>query len=302
MTGQNTQTPRFDRRIPWLVALPLVVIAAILLWGARTYSVQAEIDGEFPLPPGTETVRVIMDVGTVDARIGEAGKVKYAGRTLQVVGSSELLEKLGGYEFDLIREASSDPKVLVLRVPPLPEGFTPLPPIEGQPAGTAPKLFRQIDVILYLSPDVGLEIVARQSNIRVDTRQAATRVENGSGSVLVMHTTGDLFVRSGDGKLIINQHRGPMDVECRGKSHVSVSELVGPIRIDNALGELDLTLPKHASFDLDAFSETGKVVNAFGLEPQDEGRGTRVRGKVGAGEQRVELVNRQGTLTLRVPR
>jgi hypothetical protein len=65
-------------------------------------------------------------------------------------------------------------------------------------------------------------------------------------------------------------------------------------------GDITLTLPEKASFDLDGKTGAGEVENDFGspLETHNDGRSTTVKGRVGNGPQLV-IVTDRGTLSIK---
>lgn len=93
---------------------------------------------------------------------------------------------------------------------------------------------------------------------------------------------------------------GPVTVSNRnGAVSVTNAAPVAPISIVNQHGSVDLGLPEHGGFVLDAQTRNGGLENDFGLESWTEGDAHRLTGKVGAGGPQVRVETTDGDVTIR---
>src|SRR5215469_4617461 len=93
---------------------------------------------------------------------------------------------------------------------------------------------------------------------------------------------------------------GPVTLTNRnGAISVTNASPVSPINITNQHGSVDLGLPEHGAFVLDAKTRNGSLENDFGLESQGEGESRWLSGKVGAGGSQVKIETSDGDVTIR---
>lgn len=93
---------------------------------------------------------------------------------------------------------------------------------------------------------------------------------------------------------------GPVTLTNRnGAISVTNAAPVAPISITNQHGSVDLGLPEHGGFVLDAKTRNGNLENDFGLESQGEGDSRWLSGKVGAGGAQVRVETTDGDVTIR---
>ncbi len=93
---------------------------------------------------------------------------------------------------------------------------------------------------------------------------------------------------------------GPVTLTNRnGAVSVTNAAPVAPINITNQHGSVDLGLPEHGGFVLDAKTKNGDLENDFGLESQGEGDSHWLSGKVGAGGAQVRVETTDGDVTIR---
>jgi len=181
----------------------------------------------------------------------------------------------------------------------MPEGFFRVPPREdAEKDQVLPRLLRQMDVQFKVPVDLAVDFEARQGSVRIDTRQAATSVKVEKGDLMLQHIVGLLTVRNDEGDTMVDQHRGPLEVQGNGKIRITMSDLNGSVEVINDAGELDFLLPAHSSAVIDAQSLTGNVRNSFGFPIESKAGGSVMTGKLGDGEHSVRLIARKGTLTL----
>ncbi len=93
---------------------------------------------------------------------------------------------------------------------------------------------------------------------------------------------------------------GPVTLTNRnGAISVTNAAPVAPINIRNEHGSVDLGLPEHGAFVLDAQTKNGDLENDFGLESQGQGDKRWLSGKVGAGGAQVKVETSDGDVTIR---
>jgi DUF4097 and DUF4098 domain-containing protein YvlB len=93
---------------------------------------------------------------------------------------------------------------------------------------------------------------------------------------------------------------GPVTLSNRnGAISVTNAAPVSPINIQNQHGSVDLGLPEHGGFVLDAKTRNGSLENDFGLESQGEGDSHWLSGKVGVGGSQVRVETSDGDVTIR---
>lgn len=93
---------------------------------------------------------------------------------------------------------------------------------------------------------------------------------------------------------------GPVTLSNRnGAISVTNAAPVSPINIQNEHGSVDLGLPEHGGFVLDAQTRNGDLENDFGLESQSEGDKHWLSGKVGPGGSQVRVQTSDGDVTIR---
>jgi len=93
---------------------------------------------------------------------------------------------------------------------------------------------------------------------------------------------------------------GPVTLTNRnGAVSVTNAAPVAPINIKNEHGSVDLGLPEHSGFMLDAQTKNGDLENDFGLDAQSEGDKHWLSGKVGAGGAQVRVETTDGDVTIR---
>ena len=87
------------------------------------------------------------------------------------------------------------------------------------------------------------------------------------------------------------------------RGDIQVTETKTPlpkIDVHSRNGDLTLTVPAKAAFELDAKTGQGEVQNEFGapLETQTDGRGASIKGKTGSGPE-ISIATERGTVTVR---
>lgn len=128
-----------------------------------------------------------------------------------------------------------------------------------------------------------LEIADHKSKIAVNGLQGDARIASHKGSV---------YVKGHDGGLELTTHKGDV--------HVEFARIAEASRLETYKGDIEVTVPRAAGFDLDARVERGGSLDApFGLDERQVGRRDRVyEQQVNGGGPRLELSTRNGTLKI----
>jgi DUF4097 and DUF4098 domain-containing protein YvlB len=127
---------------------------------------------------------------------------------------------------------------------------------------------------------------------------------------------GDLNMEMGD--LRANSLTGPFRLDTRNKSvhledlsgdihindksatvEVRAKQPLGPIDISSVHGEIDLTLPANAGFQLNAESAGGEIQTDFSVNVDNSARTATAHGTVGKGGPEVRLRADHGTIQVR---
>jgi DUF4097 and DUF4098 domain-containing protein YvlB len=98
----------------------------------------------------------------------------------------------------------------------------------------------------------------------------------------------------------LEQVTGDVVINNRNASvEVSPKPPLGTIDVTNAHGEIDVTLPAHASFQLNAESLGGEVQNEFGIGVESSHNTSIAKGTVGKGGPEVRLKADRGTIQVK---
>jgi DUF4097 and DUF4098 domain-containing protein YvlB len=130
------------------------------------------------------------------------------------------------------------------------------------------------------------------------------------------HLDGDLNMEMGD--LRANALSGPFRLDTRNKSvhledlsgeihinnksatvEIRAKAPLGPIDISSVHGEIDLTLPANAGFQLNAESVGGEIQSDFNVNVDNKGSIATARGTIGKGGPEVRLKADHGTIQIR---
>ncbi|MBZ5624652.1 MAG: DUF4097 domain-containing protein [Acidobacteriia bacterium] len=141
---------------------------------------------------------------------------------------------------------------------------------------------------------------ARNTELRVQAIPGRISMDLGqfNGTDIV----GPIRLVSGSRDIKMEQFTQSLELETqRGDVELTPGRLPVPsIDARSGVGRIDLILPPKATFDLQATSERGEVVNDFGppLEKETEGRTTTLKGKVGDGPT-LRLMANRGSVSVR---
>jgi hypothetical protein len=204
--------------------------------------------------------------------------------------------------------------------------------------GSARIDLRKSDLVRAINVKGRVEILGRGRDVELENISGEV-VINGyySGDLQCRNLAKPILFQSGQTELKVEQVPGRLHMDL---SNFLAANIVGPIRLTarnrdvliedfaNALklsiergdvdlrpgraptaeieaaitrlGDVELTLPTVARFELTASTERGKVTNEFGpaLEAQAEGRGASLNGSVGKGPK-INITTERGSITVR---
>jgi hypothetical protein len=128
-----------------------------------------------------------------------------------------------------------------------------------------------------------LDVEDHKSKIRISGLRSEARISSHKGSV---------DVRAHDGALDLSTHKGDVRVE--------FARLGGDSRLETYKGDIEISMPSSAGFDLDARVERGGTLDAaFPLEERIVNRRERIyEQKVNGGGPRLELSTRNGSIRI----
>jgi hypothetical protein len=119
------------------------------------------------------------------------------------------------------------------------------------------------------------------------------KMDNVVGPVKFRTNSRDIDIADATNSLELNVDRGDIQVS-------SSKAPLPKMDVHSRNGDITLTLPDKAGFDLDARTGAGEITNEFGtpLETRNDGRTATIRGKVGNGPQMI-IVTDRGTLSIK---
>lgn len=273
---------------PMARRLPFALLACLCACtGGMGHRSMASLLGEMPLPAGTTRVRVEIENGSLDVRVGDAGKIGFRG---QVRRAADTPEQLAAFEAQgaELRGASdpASPSTFVVKGPSRPQ---------GQLIGVL-----AVEAILTI-PD-GIEVtlaVSGSGNLAVEKRSAALDLQCGRGDVRCKHTAGLAKVRTGRGNVILDDHSGDVDVDIGvGDMQIFVREPQKKVLLATGMGNVQCILPPDSQFRVDARTQTGKLANGFGLPIEKDGYRAWTVGQRGDGRTEVAMRSGKGHLSL----
>jgi len=300
---------RHSSRIPLLVFLPVLVI--LIVWflpgGHLVYKEQRE--GEFSLPAAAKRVVVRIQKGNVKVAVGGTGYVRFRAGTLRVAQDEEALQTLRAQDLTLSARLVEGSGEFVLSTPPFPKGLEVDYKFPTKDAGEIERKglrgMRQFDVRLEVPSHMPVRVDCDLGNVTVEYLSAPVTVRTGGGTVHLKVITADTSVHTERGDIIVDQHRGGLDtLTLSGKVLVLMSEVLKPVNLRTRNGDVKCTVPKHASFELDARSlRGGGIVSEFTLPRLALGQdGQRIQGKVNGGGPLLHVESSKGTVSVLVKR
>lgn len=138
------------------------------------------------------------------------------------------------------------------------------------------------------------------SRTKFGTARVDGELEIESGNLQGNKLLGPVTVTTRNRTIDLDDVSGPVTISNRnGAVAVTNAAPVSPIHITNQHGSVDLGLPEHGGFVLDAQTRNGDLENDFGLETQAEGDVHRLNGTVGSGGPQVRVEASDGDVTIR---
>lgn len=155
-----------------------------------------------------------------------------------------------------------------------------------------------------------LEFRELAKSLRFTSQRSDFRVERIPGSVTLdlselkmSDVVGPVRFQTGSRDVQVTDATEALELTVdRGDIHVTQTKTPLPkMEIRSRNGDITLSIPEKASFDLDGRTGQGEAANDFGtpLENHSEGRAATLKGRVGSGGPRITLNTDRGTLTLR---
>jgi DUF4097 and DUF4098 domain-containing protein YvlB len=136
------------------------------------------------------------------------------------------------------------------------------------------------------------------------TKFATARVDGNleieSGDLNGERLFGPVTISTRNRTIELDDVAGPVTVSNRnGAVSVISAAPLGPVNILNQHGSVDLGLPEHAPFILNAQTRNGELENDFGLESQSQDERHWLSGTVGSGGPQVRVETSDGDVTVR---
>jgi DUF4097 and DUF4098 domain-containing protein YvlB len=138
------------------------------------------------------------------------------------------------------------------------------------------------------------------SRTKFGTARVDGELEIESGDLQGNRLLGPVTLTTRNRTIELDDVSGPVTVTNRnGAVAVTNASPVAPVNITNQHGSVDLGLPEHGGFVLDAQTRNGDLENDFGLESHNEGDVHRLNGTVGSGGPQVRVETTDGDITIR---
>lgn len=113
------------------------------------------------------------------------------------------------------------------------------------------------------------------------------------GGIRVVTKSKDIRLQEVSGDVHLENRNGDIEIEASGLP-------LGNIRIDNGKGDVSLTLPATAAFQLEAHAIRGDISSDFGGISVNSGKNeSRASGTVGSGGPKLEISNEYGDVRIR---
>jgi DUF4097 and DUF4098 domain-containing protein YvlB len=130
------------------------------------------------------------------------------------------------------------------------------------------------------------------------------RLELDSGDLQVSDVSGPAKLLTQDKDVDVENVAGRLDISnTRGDIQVRYSQPPREaINIANQTGEVELTLPSAARFEISAVSRSGEARSEFdeaGIEPANDNSTGRLNGKIGTGGPKITITTTYGTISLK---
>ena len=145
-----------------------------------------------------------------------------------------------------------------------------------------------------------LRFESAQTEVQVERCPGELRISR--GDIIAENVVGPIQISSRSKDIHLTDYTGPLQIAIdRGDIDLRPTRIPLPkMDVRTRSGEVDITLPEGAAFNLRATAHKGDIENEYGepLRSESEGRTTVLHGKVGDGPE-VVLTADRGTLTVR---
>jgi hypothetical protein len=148
-------------------------------------------------------------------------------------------------------------------------------------------------VARYHSQKADIALVGVRGRLELDSERI--EISDVSGSSKLSTHNKDIDVENVSGRLDITDTKGDIKVRYSQSPHEDIN-------IADDSGEVDLTLPSNANFEVSAVSQSGEVQSDFeapSVKLTNENGTGRLSGKVGTGGPKIHITTSYGTIYLR---
>lgn len=162
--------------------------------------------------------------------------------------------------------------------------------LEGDFFGTI-RLRNVTKTTRYVSQRSDLTIVKMTGLLELDSGDL--RLSDVAGFAKLVTHDKDLEVENVAGKLNVEDTHGDIQVSYSEPPREDIT-------VVNGTGDVDLTLPSHATFEISAASHKGEAQSEFegSLEPVNDSGMGRLNGKIGSQGPKITITTNYGTITL----
>lgn len=138
------------------------------------------------------------------------------------------------------------------------------------------------------------------SRTKFETARVDGELDIESGDLQGNKLLGPVTLTTRNRTIELDDVSGPVTVTNRnGAVAVTNAAPIAPVKIDNQHGSVDLGLPEHGGFVLDAQTRNGELENDFGLETESQGDVRRLNGTIGSGGPQIWVETSDGDITIR---
>jgi hypothetical protein len=133
-------------------------------------------------------------------------------------------------------------------------------------------------------------------------RTAKLDIDDHKSKIAINGMRADVRISTHKGTVDVKAHDGALDLTThKGNVHVAFARLGGPSRLETYKGDIEISMPASAGYDLDARVErAGMLEAAFPLDESLVNRRERVyEQKVNGGGPRLQLTTRSGSIRIR---
>ena len=143
----------------------------------------------------------------------------------------------------------------------------------------------------FESPNTDLQVAALPGEITMDLGEL--NGNNLTGPVHLVTKSKDVKIEGFTDSMELETERGDIDLQ---PEHLPLAK----IEARSQTGEIDLTIPGNATFQLAASTDHGEAVNDFGppIQKETDGHAASLKGSVGQGPS-IHLVTGRGTVSVR---